>query len=111
MNVLLAEARVPYDIVLEMDEIQDDLPKTDMVMIIGANDIVNPSAIDDPNSPIAGMPVIKAWKATEVVVLKRSMASGYAGIENPLFFKENTRMLFGDARSSIEALNSYIGVE
>ncbi len=111
MNVLLAEARVPYDIVLEMDEIQDDLPNTDMVMIIGANDIVNPSAIDDPNSPIAGMPVIKAWKAAEVVVLKRSMASGYAGIENPLFFKENTRMLFGDARSSIEALNSYIGAE
>jgi len=111
MNVLLAEARVPYDIVLEMDEIQPDLANTDMVMIIGANDIVNPSALDDPASPIAGMPVIEAWRASEVVVLKRSMASGYAGVENPLFFKENTCMLFGDARSSIEALNSYLGAE
>ncbi len=111
MNVLLAEARVPYDIVLEMDEIQPDLANTDMVMIIGANDIVNPSALDDPASPIAGMPVIEAWRASEVVVLKRSMASGYAGVENPLFFKENTWMLFGDARSSIEALNSYLGAE
>ena len=104
MNVLLAEARVPYDIVLEMDEIQSDLPDTDVVMIVGANDIVNPSAIDDPSSPIAGMPVIEAWKAKDVVVLKRSMASGYAGVENPLFFKDNTRMLFGDAKQSIEAL-------
>lgn len=108
MNVLLAEARVPYDIVLEMDEIQHDLPDTDLVMVIGANDIVNPSAIDDPEGPIAGMPVIEAWNAREVIVLKRSMASGYAGIENPLFFKPNTKMLFGDARDSIEGLIAHL---
>ena len=108
MNVLLAEARVPYDIVLEMDEIQEDLPDTDMVMVIGANDIVNPSAIEDPEGPIAGMPVIEAWNAREVVVLKRSMASGYAGVENPLFFKPNTKMLFGDARDSIEGLIAHL---
>ena len=108
MNVLLAEARVPYDIVLEMDEIQEDLSDTDMVMVIGANDIVNPSAIDDPEGPIAGMPVIEAWNAREVIVLKRSMASGYAGIENPLFFKPNTKMLFGDARDSIEGLIAHL---
>ncbi len=108
MNVLLAEARVPYDIVLEMDEIQEDLPATDMVMVIGANDIVNPSAIEDPEGPIAGMPVIEAWNAREVIVLKRSMASGYAGIENPLFFKPNTKMLFGDARDSIEGLIAHL---
>ncbi|MEM7194879.1 MAG: Re/Si-specific NAD(P)(+) transhydrogenase subunit beta [Pseudomonadota bacterium] len=104
MNVLLAEAKVPYDIVLEMDEIQEDLSDTDLVMVIGANDIVNPAALEDPGSPIAGMPVIEAWNAKDVIVLKRSMASGYAGVENPLFFKENTRMLFGDAKASIDAL-------
>lgn len=104
MNVLLAEAKVPYDIVLEMDELNEDFPDTDAVLVIGANDIVNPSAQEDPNSPIAGMPVLEVWKAGTVVVLKRSMATGYAGVENPLFFKENTRMLFGDAKDSIEAV-------
>ena len=101
MNVLLAEANVPYDIVQEMDEINDDLPDTDLVLVIGANDIVNPSAQDDPNSPIAGMPVIEVWKAKQVVVMKRSMATGYAGVQNPLFFKENTDMLYGDAKDSV----------
>ncbi len=104
MNVLLAEARVPYDIVLEMDELNEDFSSTDAVLVIGANDIVNPSALEDPNSPIAGMPVLEVWKAGTVVVLKRSMATGYAGVGNPLFFKENTRMLFGDAKTSIEAV-------
>jgi H+-translocating NAD(P) transhydrogenase subunit beta len=102
MNVLLAEAKVPYDIVLEMDEINDDLADTDVVLVIGANDTVNPSAEDDPGSPIAGMPVIQVWHAHEVVVFKRSMATGYAGVQNPLFFKENTSMLFGDAKERVE---------
>jgi len=102
MNVLLAEAKVPYDIVLEMDEINDDLPTTDIVMVIGANDIVNPGAQDDPNSPIAGMPVLEAWKAKISIVMKRSMASGYAGVDNPLFYKENNRMLFGDAKKMLD---------
>jgi len=102
MNVLLAEAKVPYDIVLEMDEINDDLPDTDVVLVIGANDIVNPDAQDNPSSPIAGMPVLEVWKATTTVVMKRGMATGYAGVENPLFFKENNRMLFGDAKKTIE---------
>ncbi|WP_243226865.1 Re/Si-specific NAD(P)(+) transhydrogenase subunit beta [Microbacterium sp. CIAB417] len=102
MNVLLAEAKVPYDIVLEMDEINDDLAQTSVVLVIGANDTVNPSAAEDPSSPIAGMPVIRAWEAREVVVFKRSMASGYAGVENPLFFRENTQMLFGDAKQRVE---------
>ena len=104
MNVLLAEAKVPYDIVLEMDEINDDLPATDVVLVIGANDTVNPAAQDDPNSPIAGMPVLEVWKAGQVIVFKRSMATGYAGVQNPLFFRPNTAMLFGDARAGVEAI-------
>ncbi|MFO0606061.1 MAG: NAD(P)(+) transhydrogenase (Re/Si-specific) subunit beta [Polyangiales bacterium] len=104
MNVLLAEASVPYDIVLEMDEINHDLPRTDVVLVIGANDIVNPSAQTDPASPIAGMPVLEVWKARRVVVLKRSRASGYAGVDNPLFYLDNTRMLFADARDGMEKL-------
>ncbi|QKV19403.1 NAD(P)(+) transhydrogenase (Re/Si-specific) subunit beta [Oricola thermophila] len=104
MNVLLAEAKVPYDIVLEMDEINDDFPETDVVIIIGANDIVNPAAQEDPNSPIAGMPVLEVWKAKQVFVSKRGQGTGYSGIENPLFFKENTRMFYGDAKKSIDSL-------
>jgi NAD(P) transhydrogenase subunit beta len=102
MNVLLAEAKVPYDIVLEMDEINDDFPQTDVTMVIGANDIVNPAAQEDPASPIAGMPVLEVWKSKTSIVMKRSMASGYAGIDNPLFFKENNRMLFGDAKKMLD---------
>ena len=104
MNVLLAEAHVPYDIVLEMDEINADFPETDVVLVIGANDTVNPAAAEDPGSPIAGMPVLEVWKARQVVVLKRGMATGYSGVENPLFFRDNTRMLFGDAKESIDKL-------
>ncbi len=102
MNVLLAEARVPYDIVFEMDEVNDDFPNVDVSVVIGANDIVNPSALEVPDSPIAGMPVLECWKGNSTIVLKRSMATGYAGVPNPLFFKENTRMLFGDAKDSLD---------
>jgi len=102
MNVLLAEAKVPYDIVLEMDEINDDFPETSVVLVIGANDTVNPAAMDDPSSPIAGMPVLKVWEAQNVIIFKRSMASGYAGVQNPLFFRENSAMLFGDAKDRVE---------
>jgi NAD(P) transhydrogenase subunit beta len=102
MNVLLAEAKVPYDIVMEMDELNDDFPDTDVTMVIGANDIVNPAAEEDPTSPIAGMPVLQVWKSKTSIVMKRSMASGYAGVDNPLFYKENNRMLFGDAKKMLD---------
>ncbi len=104
MNVLLAEARVPYDIVFEMDEVNEDFPKVDVSVVIGANDIVNPAAQDQPDSPIAGMPVLEVWKGETTIVLKRSMATGYAGVDNPLFYKENTRMLFGDAKASLDSV-------
>ena len=109
MNVLLAEAKVPYDIVLEMDEINDDLPDTDVVLVIGANDTVNPAAAEDPTSPIAGMPVLEVWKARDVIVFKRSMATGYAGVQNPLFFKENSQMLFGDAKDKVDEIVAALG--
>jgi NAD(P) transhydrogenase subunit beta len=108
MNVLLAEAKVPYDIVLEMDEINDDFPQTDVAIVIGSNDIVNPAAQDDPNSPIAGMPVLECWKSKQVFVSKRGQGTGYSGIENPLFYKENTRMFYGDAKQSLDKLLSII---
>jgi NAD(P) transhydrogenase subunit beta len=104
MNVLLAEAKVPYDIVMEMDEINEDFPTTDVAIVIGSNDIVNPAAQEDPNSPIAGMPVLECWKAKQVFVSKRGQGTGYSGIENPLFYKENTRMFYGDAKKSLDAL-------
>jgi NAD(P) transhydrogenase subunit beta len=108
MNVLLAEANVPYDIVMEMDEINGDLPDTDVVLVIGANDIVNPGAQDDPGSPIYGMPVLEVWKAENTIVMKRSMATGYAGVQNPLFFKPNTKMLYGDAKFSVDKINGFL---
>lgn len=108
MNVLLAEAKVPYDIVLEMDEINDDFPKTDVVLVIGANDTVNPAAMEDPNSPIAGMPVLEVWNAANVIVFKRSMNTGYAGVQNPLFFKENSQMLFGDAKATCSKILEHL---
>jgi len=109
MNVLLAEAKVPYDIVLEMDEINPDFPEADMVIILGANDIVNPAAQDDPGSPIAGMPVLEVWKARQVIISKRGQGRGYSGIENPLFFKENSRMLYGDAKASLDQILTSLG--
>ena len=111
MNVLLAEAKVPYDIVLEMDEINDDFPDTDVVLVIGANDTVNPAALEEPGSPIAGMPVLEVWNARDVIVFKRSMATGYAGVQNPLFFKDNTQMLFGDAKDKVNEIVAALSAE
>ena len=108
MNVLLAEAKVPYDIVLEMDEINDDFPDTDVAIVVGSNDIVNPAAQEDPNSPIAGMPVLEVWNAKQVFVSKRGQGTGYSGIENPLFYRDNTRMFFGDAKTSVNHLLSLL---
>lgn len=107
LNVLLAEVGIPYDIVLEMEEINEDFPDTDLVLVVGANDIVNSSAIEDPNSSIAGMPVLEVWKAKQVIVMKRSLATGYADIDNPLFFKTNTMMLLGNAKETLEQLGNY----
>src|SRR5690606_40980113 len=101
----LAEAKVPYDIVLEMDEVNDDLADIDVVLVIGANDTVNPAAAEDPSSPIAGMPVLRVWESKDVIVFKRSMAAGYAGVQNPLFFRENSQLLFGDAKDRVEDIN------
>lgn len=109
MNVLLAEAKVPYDNVVEMEEINDDFPLTDVVIVIGANDIVNPAAQEDPQSPIAGMPVLEVWKSSLVLVLKRGAGTGYSGIENPLFFKDNTSMLYGDAKDSMNEILAELG--
>jgi NAD(P) transhydrogenase subunit beta len=109
MNVLLAEAKVPYDIVLEMDEVNGDLAHTDVVLVIGANDTVNPAALEEPGSPIAGMPVLEVWNARDVIVFKRSMATGYAGVQNPLFFKDNTQMLFGDAKDKVNDIVAALG--
>ena len=109
MNVLLAEAKVPYDIVLEMDEVNDDFPDTDVVLVIGANDTVNPAALEEPGSPIAGMPVLQVWNARDVIVFKRSMATGYAGVQNPLFFKDNAQMLFGDAKDKVNEIVAALG--
>ena len=108
LNVLLAEANIPYDIVLELEEINDDMPTTDVTLVIGANDIVNSSAIEDPNSPIAGMPVLEVWKAATCVVMKRTLAAGYADLENPLFYKPNTVMLFGNAKNTVEELATQV---
>jgi NAD(P) transhydrogenase subunit beta len=109
MNVLLAEAKVPYDIVMEMDEVNDDFSDTDVVLVIGANDTVNPAALEEPSSPIAGMPVLEVWNAKDVIVFKRSMATGYAGVQNPLFFKDNTQMLFGDAKDKVNEIVAALG--
>ena len=109
LNVLLAEANIPYDIVLEMEEINEDMANTDLTLVIGANDIVNSSAVEDPNSPLAGMPVLEVWKAGTCIIMKRSLATGYADIENPLFFKQNSLMLLGNADKTVEALSSNVG--
>merc|ERR1712054_393426 len=111
LNVLLAEAGVPYDVVLEMEEINEDFPDTDLILVVGANDTVNSAAIEDPNSIIAGMPVLHVWESKQVIVMKRSMAAGYAGVDNPVFLKDNTDMLLGDAKNTLEKLNQLMGEE